>query len=198
MEHFGPYVISIFIGIGLATASGFRVFLPLLFVSLASYLDWIPLQENWQWLGSIHTLIILSIAMLFETLSYYIPFVDNIMDSMAIPLSAIAGTLLFCSQYAESNDMLKWGLSLIAGGGSAATISTALSGIRVASSATTAGVGNSVLSTVENTLATIMSTLAVFLPLIAACLVIVLLFVLFRFSKKIKQKFGTTTNKITH
>ena len=198
MEHLGPYIISLFIGIGLATATGFRVFLPLFFVSLASYFNWIPLQDNWQWLGSMQALIALGIAMVFEILSYYIPFVDNIMDSIAIPLSAIAGTLLFSSQFAESNDIINWGLSIIAGGGTAATVSTALSGIRLASSASTAGVGNPLVSTVENTGATVMSVVAVFVPIIAIIMVIVLMYWLFRFGKRIRQKIKPSSEHVPH
>lgn len=112
MEQIGPYILSLFIGIGLAAATGFRVFLPLFFVSLASYFQWIPLQENWNWLASLPALILLGSAMVFEVLAYYIPFIDNLLDSIAIPLSAIAGTLLFSSQFTESNDILKWGLGI--------------------------------------------------------------------------------------
>lgn len=188
MEAIGPYALSIFIGIGLATATGFRVFLPLFFVSLASYSQWIPLQENWLWLCSLPALIVLGVAMLFEILAYYIPFVDNIMDSLAIPLSAVAGTLLFSSQFAETNEILRWGLGIIAGGGTATTISTALSGLRLASSTTTGGLGNSAVSTVENTGATIMSVVAVFLPILAFIITIILIYYFIRFGRKMWNK----------
>ncbi|MCA5005270.1 DUF4126 domain-containing protein [Sphingobacterium bovistauri] len=188
MGEIGSYLLSVFIGIGLASATGFRVFLPLFFVSLASYFNWIPMQEDWIWLASLPALIVLGVAMLFEILAYYIPFVDNIMDSIAIPLSAIAGTVLFSSQFAESNEILKWGLGIIAGGGTAATISTALSGLRVASSTSTGGLGNSVVSTVENTGATLMSVLAVFLPILATIITVVILYYFFRFGRKIWNK----------
>ena len=193
MEQLGPYIISLFIGIGLATATGFRVFLPLFFISLASYFQWIPLQDNWMWLGSLTALIILGIAMLFEILAYYIPFVDNILDSLAIPLSAIAGTLLFSSQFAESNDILKWGLSVIAGGGTAATISTALSSLRVASSSSTGGLGNSIVSSIENTGATVMSIIAVFLPILALVLSVIILYFFIKYGRKMWNKISRKT-----
>lgn len=188
MEQIGPYVLSLFIGIGLAAATGFRVFLPLFFVSLASYFQWIPLQENWNWLASLPVLILLGSAMVFEVLAYYIPFIDNLLDSIAIPLSAIAGTLLFSSQFTESNDILKWGLGIIAGGGTAATISSALSAFRVASTSTTGGLGNSVVSTVENTGATVMSVLAIFLPLLALLFTVILMYYFIRFGKRMWSK----------
>ena len=48
-----PYIISAFIGIGLAAATGFRVFMPMFAVSLASYLGWIPMNESFEWLANI-------------------------------------------------------------------------------------------------------------------------------------------------
>lgn len=195
MSEIGAYVFSIFIGVGLASATGFRVFLPLFFVSLASYFNWLPMQESWMWLASLPALIVLGVAMLFEILAYYIPFVDNLMDSIAIPLSAIAGTVLFSSQFAETNEVLKWGLGIIAGGGTAATISTALSGLRVASSTSTAGLGNPVVSTVENTGATVMSVLAVFLPILAILITAVLLYYFIRFGRKLWNKLPLQSNK---
>ena len=52
-----PYLLSAFIGIGLAAASGFRVFLPMFAVSLASYMGWIPMGDNFEWLSGLPTLI---------------------------------------------------------------------------------------------------------------------------------------------
>ena len=189
MTEIGPYIISLFIGIGLAAATGFRVFMPLFFVSLASYLQWIPLQGNWAWLGSMTALIILGVAMLIEILACYLPFVDNLLDTLSIPLATIAGTLLFSSQFAESNEIIKWGLGIIAGGGTAATISSTLSGVRAVSSTTTAGTGNPIVSTVENTGAAVMSVVAVFLPILAILLVIIVLYLFFRFGKRLWSKF---------
>lgn len=77
MSDILPYILSSFIGIGLAAASGFRVFLPLFAVSLASYLGWIPTNDNFQWLSGLPTLIITGVATLVEILAYYIPVVDN-------------------------------------------------------------------------------------------------------------------------
>jgi len=195
MEQIGPYIISLFIGIGLATATGFRVFLPLFFVSLASYFQWIPLQDSWNWLATLPALLVLGIAMVFEILAYYIPFVDNLMDSIAIPLSAVAGTLLFSSQFSESNDILKWGLGIIAGGGTSATISSALSGLRAASTSTTGGLGNSVVSTVENAGATVMSFLAIFLPILALLFTVVILYYFIRFGKRMWNRIITKNLK---
>ena len=73
MSDILPYILSSFIGIGLAAASGFRVFLPLFAVSLASYLGWIPTNDNFQWLSGLPTLIVTGVATVVEILAYYIP-----------------------------------------------------------------------------------------------------------------------------
>ena len=86
-----PYLLSAFIGIGLAAASGFRVFLPLFAVSLSSYLGWIPMGDNFEWLSGLPTLITTGVATLIEILAYYIPVVGNFLDTLSIPLATIAG-----------------------------------------------------------------------------------------------------------
>ena len=71
---------------GLAAATGFRVFLPMFAVSLASYMGWIPMNEHFEWLSGLPTLITTGIATVVEILAYYIPFVDNILDTLSVCL----------------------------------------------------------------------------------------------------------------
>lgn len=188
MSDILPYLISGFIGIGLAAASGFRVFLPFFFVSLASYLGWIPVSDQFEWLSGLPALITTGVATVIEILAYYIPFVDNILDSIAIPLSTIAGSVLFASQFIELGSFSQWALALIAGGGTAATIATGFAGTRAASSATTAGIGNNVITTTETAGAGVMSALSLFLPVIAFLIAIVLLIAVIIFGRKIWRK----------
>ncbi|HBR11106.1 MAG TPA: DUF4126 domain-containing protein [Chryseobacterium sp.] len=183
-----PYIISACIGIGLAAASGFRVFLPFFFVSLASYLGWIPVSDNFEWLSGLPALITTGVATVIEILAYYIPFVDNILDTIAVPLATIAGSVLFASQFIELGTFSQWALALIAGGGTAATIASGFAGTRAASSATTAGIGNNVVATTETAGAGVMSALSLFLPVIAFLLAIVLLIAVIIFGRKIWRK----------
>lgn len=167
-----PYILSAFIGIGLAAASGFRVFLPMFAVSLASYFHWIPMSDEFSWLSGLPTLITTGVAMIAEILAYYIPFVDHLLDTVTVPMATIAGSVLFASQFADLGTFPQWGLALIAGGGTAATISSGFAGIRAASTATTGGLGNSVVGTTETAGAGIMSILAMIAPVIAAILAV--------------------------
>ena len=65
-----PFIASAFFGIGLAAATGFRVFLPLFAVSLSSYLGWIPISDSFEWLSGLPTLITTGIATIAEILAY--------------------------------------------------------------------------------------------------------------------------------
>lgn len=182
------YVLSAFIGIGLAAATGFRVFLPMFIVSLASYFHWIPMNEQFEWLAGLPTLITTGIATVAEILAYYIPFIDHLLDTVSIPMATVAGSVLFASQFADMGTFPQWALALIAGGGTAATISSGFAGIRAASTATTGGLGNSVVGTTETAGAGIMSILAMAAPVIAAIIAIVLLIFVIVYGRKAWRK----------
>src|SRR5690349_15035349 len=86
--------LSIVLGIALAAAAGFRVFLPMLIVSGAAYTGHLQLDNNFAWLGTPSALIMLSVAALAEVLAYYVPVVDNLLDALATPAALIAGTIV--------------------------------------------------------------------------------------------------------
>jgi len=182
------YIVGMFIGVGLAAATGFRVFLPMFIVSLASYLGWIPLNEHFAWLSGLPTLIITGVATIVETLAYFIPFVDHLLDVISVPMATIAGSILFASQFADLGAFPQWILALIVGGGTSAAVSSTLAGARVASTATTGGLGNHLVSTTETTGALAMTGIALIVPIIAFVIVILLLFFSFRFGRKIWRK----------
>lgn len=184
-----PHILGAFIGIGLAAASGFRVFLPMFAVSLASYMGWIPMNENFAWLSGVPTLITTGVATLVEILAYYIPYVDHLLDTMSVPIATIAGSILFASQFADLGTFPQWALALIAGGGTAAAISSGFAGTRAASTATTGGLGNFAVATTETAGAGIMSILSIATPILAAVIAIVLVIIVLVIGKKIWKSF---------
>ena len=99
-------IISIFLGIGLAASVGFRVFVPLFALSLASYFNFWELNESWQWIGSLTAVITLGVATLVEISAYYIPYLDNLLDTIAIPLATIAGTAVMVSTVADLSPII--------------------------------------------------------------------------------------------
>lgn len=194
-------IVGLLVGIGLASAIGFRVFIPLFLVSLSAYFNWIPfdLGNNWQWLGSSTAVIAFGVGMLVETLGYYIPWVDNLLDTITAPTAAIAGTMMMAIQLDTlDSEFLKWALAIIAGGGTASLVSGATAGSRATSSATTGGVGNPVLSTAEIGTAGALGTtslLSLNFPILLIVLVLFLALVFFLIYKVYKG-FGWIRKKI--
>ncbi|MFD2570227.1 DUF4126 domain-containing protein [Spirosoma soli] len=175
------WIISACVGVGLAACCGFRIFVPLLIASAATKLGLIGPVNNFEWLSAWPTLIGLSVATVFEIGAYYIPWLDNLLDTLATPVSVIAGTLLSTSFLHIDNPILHWGLGLMLGGGSAGIVQAGTSLLRLGSTATTGGVANPAVATGENIASLGLSLLTVLLPLVAAVVIaIVLLFIIGR------------------
>lgn len=180
-------IISICLGVGLAASVGFRVFLPLFALSLAAYFDVWQLNESWRWIGSTTALITLGAATIVEIVAYIIPYIDNLLDSISVPLAALAGTAIMLSTVADLSPVITWALAIIAGGGTAAAVAGTSSVTRLTSTATTGGIANPIVSTVETGTSVIMSIVSIFLPILAIVLVIIILFIIFRIYKKFKS-----------
>lgn len=146
---------SILIGIALSATCGFRVFVPLLAVNIgtrANDADGQPLIElaaGFDWLSSDIAMMVFLVAAIFEIGGYYIPWIDNLLDSVASPAAIVAGTLITASFITGMEPWLQWLLGLIAGGGAAAAVQATTVVTRASSSVTTGGLGNPIVSSVE-------------------------------------------------
>lgn len=169
-------MLSIFVGVGLSAACGFRIFVPLLIMSIASLSGQLVLSPEFEWIATYPALAAFSIATLFEIAAYYIPWVDNLLDAIAVPAATVAGTIVMASVVSDMSPFLKWGLAVIVGGGVAGTIQGFTSITRIVSTATTGGLGNPVVSTAEAGGSIIMSILALTLPVVAVIAVVVIIF----------------------
>lgn len=125
--------------------------------------------------------------MIGEIGAYYIPFVDNLLDTIAAPLAALAGTAAMASTLIDLDPMLTWGLAIIAGGGTATAMQGMTSVTRLASSVKTAGLGNPVVSTAETGTAITLSSLSIFLPIVALVVVVLIFVVIFWLFRKFRK-----------
>lgn len=181
-------MLSICLGVGLAASSGFRVFVPLFVMSIATYFNVLSLSENWTWLGSPYALIIFAVASIVESLAYLVPIVDNALDSLAIPLAGMAGTMTMASNVANLSPEATWALAIVAGGGAATAVKSTSALTRVASTTTTAGLANPVIGAAETGAAVGLSVLAIVMPVAAAIVAILGLLCLIWFGVKIKKR----------
>ena len=176
-------LLSAALGLGLAAACGFRIFVPLLVMSVASASGYLELSQGFQWVGTTPALITLAVATALEIAAYYLPWVDNLLDVAGAPAAVVAGTVVAASTVTGMDPMLKWGLAAIAGGGAAGAVHGAMAVVRKASSLTTLGMGNPVISTAEAGGSLALSGLAVVMPvvsLIVLAMFLVLTFVIAR------------------
>jgi hypothetical protein len=160
-------LLSLSLGVGLAAACGFRVFVPLLGISLAGMSGHVELAEGMQWMATWPAAICFFTATLLEIGGYYVPWIDNLLDTIATPAAIIAGTIAAASMIQEMSPMMRWVLALIAGGGIAGLIQSATVALRGTSSATTAGTANPLVATGELLLAVLTTLLSLLAPLIA-------------------------------
>jgi hypothetical protein len=197
-------IVAIFAGVGLAAACGFRVFVPLFIASLAANtgieafggMDFQALLgTDFDWLGSTPVTIALGVATVLEVGSYYIPWLDNALDTVATPAAVVAGTFISGAMLPEfmGDEALKWIVAAIMGGGTAGVVQGASVITRGTSTASTGGIGNPAVSTAELGGSVLTAGLAVLVPILAGVLVLVMLAFFIRtifryFSRRAERK----------
>jgi Domain of unknown function (DUF4126) len=179
--------LSVVLGVVLAAATGFRVFLPMLVVSGAAYTGHLTLDNSFAWLGTPFALTMLGVAALAEVLAYYVPGVDNLLDALATPAAIAAGTIVSAAVMTDLPPMVKWIAAVIAGGGAAGFTHGLTAMLRAKSTAFTGGFGNPVIATGELGGSVLLSLLALAAPLAAFAVVILLLWLALRLLRQLRQ-----------
>jgi len=179
-------LLSIALGLGLSAATGFRLFIPALIASIASRYGEINLAANMEWLGSTPALVVLVVASVAELGAYYIPFIDNLLDTIATPTAAVCGTLVMGGVLGDVHPVFQWTLAAIAGGGVAGSVKAGNSLIRLKSSALSGGVANPIFATLETAISGILSILSILLPIAAFVVIIYLIFLIVKRRRKNK------------
>lgn len=170
-------------GIALAAACGLRVFLPLVALSVGAKLGLVTPGENWAWIGSTSAVTALSLAALVEIAGYYVPWIDHALDAIATPLAVIAGAFAAMATMGVVTDVppiLSHGAALLTGGAAAGAVQATTVAARAASTITTGGVLNPLVSTIENALGALLSFLAVVLPIFAGVALLLIAAILIR------------------
>lgn len=168
-------LLSVGLGVGLAAACGFRVFLPFLVMGVAARAGALDLSRDFEWMAGTPALLAFGVAAVLEIGAYYIPWLDNLLDVAAMPAAVSAGIAIAAANIETASPLLDWALAAVAGGAAAAGVQTGTTLLRGASSMATAGLGNPVISTGEAGSAVGLSVLAVTLPLVAVTAVLLLL-----------------------
>ena len=184
--------LSVVLGVGLAAATGFRLFLPMLIASTAAYTGHLSLDPSFAWLATPAALTMLGVAAVVEVLAYYVPGFDNLLDTLATPAAFVAGTVVSAAVITDMPPLVKWTAAVIAGGGIAGLTQAATAMLRANSTVLTAGLGNPVIATAELGGALIVSILALVAPL--AAFMMIVLFIWWAISL-LRQRMQRSTTK---
>lgn len=170
-------------GLGLAAASGFRVFLPPFLMAVWLRLGFLDVNiegSEFEAFSSDVSILLLGVASLSEVLAYKIPWMDNMLDSLATPMAGIAGISVVAVSLEGADPSVQWALAIIAGGGASLSIQSATLAGRGLSSMFTLGLANPFFSLIEDIASLLLIFIALLAPLAALFASLILIIVIFR------------------
>ncbi len=171
---------SFLLGIGLSAAVGFRVFVPMLVVSLASMAGFVHLSPGFAWMGTPVAALVFAVATLIELLGFLVPWVSNALDSIATPAATIAGVIMMAAVLTDMSPIARWALAIIAGGGVALTVQGATVVTRAVAAGSTGGVANPIVAVVEAIGALVVTITTIVIPVIMGILILIVVLLLLR------------------
>ena len=164
-------LLSLALGIGLAAACGFRVFLPLLALSIAAKGGFVPLSGGFEWIGTTPALVAFATATLIEIVAYYVTWLDHVLDVIATPAAMFCGVIAAASVMTDMPPLLRWTAAVVGGGGAAGVVQGATVLLRLKSAALTGGLANPLVATAELFGSASTAILALVVPALAFLLI---------------------------
>ena len=169
-------LLSLSLGLGLAAACGFRVFIPPLMMGVGSRLDLYNLEGSFVWVDDTWAIAIFAVATLLEIGGYFIPWIDNLLDTVATPSAIIGGIFVTsASLEGELDPSAQWTLSVIAGGSVSGVIQLGTVATRAISTGTTGGLANPIISLLEAVASILCILISLFLVAIIPIVIIFLI-----------------------
>jgi hypothetical protein len=169
-------LLSLSLGLGLAAACGFRVFIPPLMMGVGSRLDLYKLEGSFVWVDDTWAIAIFAVATLLEIGGYFIPWIDNLLDAVATPAAIIGGIFVTsASLEGELDPSAQWTLSVIAGGSVSGVIQVGTVATRAISTGTTGGLANPIISLLEAVASILCILISFFLVAIIPIIIIFLI-----------------------
>ena len=182
-------ILSLSLGLGLAAACGFRVFMPPLMMGVASRFDLYELEGSFLWVGEDWAIAVFAVATLLEIGGYYIPWIDNLLDTVATPAAVIGGIFVTsASLEGDVDPSIQWILAAVAGGSTAGVIQLGTVATRAVSTGTTGGLANPIISTLEAVASIICILLSFFLVIIIPFVILFLIWKAIEYITKSKAE----------
>jgi hypothetical protein len=147
--------------------------LPLLAIGVAGRVGWLPLSDGFDWLASTPALVVFGTAVVIEILGDKLPIVDHALDLLHAGMKPIAGGLAMAAAVAGTTPLYATVLLVVTGGLAAGVVHVGKAKVRLASTATTAGIGNPALSIVEDVVSLAGTVASFVIPIAVAAVVLV-------------------------
>jgi len=188
-------ILALLLGLGLSASTGLNTFVPLLLLGAAARFGvaGIELGDKFHWLTSDVALVVLIVASIVEIIADKIPAVDHFLDGVGTFVRPAAGAVAAASVLTGIDPTVAAILGLIVGAPTSFGFHTLKAGTRVASSATTFGCANPVISLLEDIVAFFLSVLAIFAPIIVPIALLILFWMLWTIVKKIRRRPATAS-----
>jgi len=183
------WVLPALLGLGLASATGLRTFLPLLMLALAARFEMfgVRLIDQMDWLVSWPAIAALGVATTAEFLGDKVPAIDHGLNAVGYVTRPVAGAIAAGSVFWAVDPAMAAVAGIIVGAPAALAFNAAQTGVRVGSTATTGGLGNPVVSLIEDVLAFFTVVIAFLAPIVIPLMLIVLAVIVFRLARRIRE-----------
>ncbi|MBI2261241.1 MAG: DUF4126 domain-containing protein [Caulobacterales bacterium] len=184
------WVLPALLGLGLASATGLRTFLPMLMLALAARFEMfgVRLIDQMDWLVSWPAIAALGVATTAEFLGDKVPAVDHGLNVVGYVTRPVAGAIAAGSVFWAVDPAVAAVAGIIVGAPAALAFNAAQTGVRVGSTATTGGLGNPVVSLIEDVLAFFTVILAFLAPIVIPLALIALAVIVFRLARRIRDR----------
>ena len=154
-------------GLGLSGAAGLNAWLPAFAGALLTRLGVVELGEPFDELSKTPAALILGVLTAADFIGDKIPVVDHVLHGAGTVIAPVSGTVLFTGETDASLIV-----SLVAGGSTAGAVHAARAAIRPVATVATAGIGNPMLSVIEDLGSGTLIAAAFLAPVLAVVLVI--------------------------
>lgn len=168
--------------LGLSGAAGLNAYIPLLALGILDRLGWTNLAPSYDWISSPWTIGIVGLIALLDFVGDKVPGVDHVLHTVGGWINPLAGAVVFAANSGVFQNVNPT-LALVAGAIVGGTFHASRAAVRPVATATTGGLGNPVLSFLEDVSSGVLTFLAIFAPIVSVltlALIALLIFSLWR------------------
>jgi len=180
---------SVCAALGLSAAAGLNAWLPLFGAALAERLDLVDLAQPFDDLSGTGALVVLGVLTVADFVGDKIPAVDHVLHAAGTVIAPASGAALFTGQTGADTDLPTLA-AVVLGGSVAASIHAGRATIRPVSTVGTGGIGNPILSLVEDIGSAVLTLAAFVVPVLAALGVIALVVLILSMWRRRRHRGG--------